>query len=55
MTKKDKSVRVCLDERQLNSKMSTDYITPLNAHELLLNFKMSMSTIDLTASKRISV
>lgn len=50
--KKDKSVRVCLDARRLNSKMGKDYIPPPNAFELLLNFKIGqvISTIDLTAS-----
>lgn len=52
VTKKDKSVRVCLDARALNNRMNKDYIPPPNANELLLSFKQGqiLSSIDLTAS-----
>lgn len=50
--KKDGSVRVCLDARNLNKRMKQDFILPPNPNELLASFKAGMvvSTIDLTAS-----
>lgn len=52
VTKKDKSVRVCLDARTLNSKMKKDFVAPPNPNDLLINFKEGqiLSTIDLTAA-----
>lgn len=50
--KKDKSIRICLDARQLNQRLKKDYVNPPNQDDLLFNFKRGQvfSTIDLTAS-----
>lgn len=50
--KKDKTIRVCLDARFLNSKMNKDFVNPPNPHEILFHFKQGqvLSTIDLTSS-----
>lgn len=51
-SKKDKSVRVCLDARALNKLMVNDYVVPPNPGELLFTFKKGQifSTLDLTAA-----
>lgn len=52
--KKDKSVRLCLDTRFINNRMSKDFIIPPNPQDLLINLTESQcrvfSTIDLTAA-----
>lgn len=52
VTKKDKSIRVCLDARHLNKKMMMDYTRPPLPVDLLLKFKgrQYLSTLDLTSS-----
>lgn len=50
--KKDKSVRVCLDARYLNSRMVRDHVIPPNPEELVFPFseRAVLSTVDLTSS-----
>lgn len=52
VSKKDKSVRVCLDARTLNERMCKDHVQPQNPEELLFRFSSGqiMSSLDLTAS-----
>lgn len=52
VTKKDGSVRVCLDARHLNKLMVKDHLPPPRTDELLTKFNKSMfmSTKDMTAS-----
>lgn len=51
VSKKDKTIRVCLDARFLNRRMVNDHVMPFNPNELLLKFTSGMcfSTLDLTA------
>ncbi|KAG5886588.1 hypothetical protein JTB14_011300 [Gonioctena quinquepunctata] len=52
VTRKDKTIRVCLDARMLNRKLKKDFVNPPNTNDLLLTFKKGqfLSTIDLTAA-----
>ena len=50
--KKDKSVRVCIDERELNKKLLMEHESPRNIEELLQICEkiQVMSSLDLTSS-----
>ncbi|KAG5870692.1 hypothetical protein JTB14_003890 [Gonioctena quinquepunctata] len=52
VTKKDKTIRVCLDARMLNRRLKKDSVNPPNTNDLLLTFKKGqfLSTVDLTAA-----
>ncbi|KAJ8926998.1 hypothetical protein NQ314_020561 [Rhamnusium bicolor] len=52
VTKKDGSVRICLDARYLNQRMVKDHVMPPNPNELLFDFTKNqiLTTMDLSAS-----
>lgn len=52
VTKKDKSIRICLDARFLNKRMVKDHIIPPRIEELLGRFSQGLwlSTLDMTSS-----
>lgn len=52
VVKKDGLVRVCLDTRNLNSKMVKEHVMPINPGKLFFNFEevTILSSIDLTCS-----
>lgn len=50
--KKDGSLRVCVDARQLNKRMVNDHVIPINPNELLFKFTANacLSTLDMASS-----
>ncbi|KAG5866581.1 hypothetical protein JTB14_007229 [Gonioctena quinquepunctata] len=47
LTKKDKTIRVCLDARMLNIKLKKDFVNPPNTNDLLLTFKKGNFLVQL--------